>query len=79
LIDPAPTPEEAAAIAAAIACFERDTAPARSPSAVMSPESAWLKAGLLEGVGRGPDGVPGGLRPPRTVRFGDLAPGFEAL
>jgi hypothetical protein len=45
----AATPEEAAAIAAAIEQFLRDTAPPPAPAAGMSP---WLRAGLLEGTGR---------------------------
>jgi hypothetical protein len=45
------SPEEAAAIAAAIEQFIRDTA---SPPAQPEPEvSAWLRAGLLEGTKRG--------------------------
>ena len=44
------SPEEAAAIAAAIEQFIRDTAP---PPAQGEPEaSAWLRAGLLEGTKR---------------------------
>jgi hypothetical protein len=44
------SPEEAAAIAAAIEQFIRDTAP---PPAQPEPElSAWLRAGLLEGTKR---------------------------
>ena len=47
----AASPEEAAAIAAAIEQFIRDTAP---PPAQGEPElSAWLRAGLLEGTKRG--------------------------
>ena len=42
-------PEEAAAIAAAIEQFLRDTAPA--PSAGGEPRDPWLRAGLFEGVG----------------------------
>jgi hypothetical protein len=42
------TPEEAAAIAAAIEQFLRDTAPARAEPAPVSP---WLRAALHEGVG----------------------------
>jgi hypothetical protein len=43
------SPQEAAAIAAAIEQFLRDTTPARSePEPRMSP---WLSAGLYEGVG----------------------------
>jgi len=44
------SPEEAAAIAAAIEQFLRDTAPPPvAPEARMSP---WLRAGLFEGTGR---------------------------
>ena len=42
-------PEEAAAIAAAIEQFLRDTAPAPAPSA--EPADPWLRAALFEGVG----------------------------
>jgi hypothetical protein len=46
----AASPEEAAAIAAAIEQFLRDTAPAPEPAGpAISP---WLEAGLLEGTGR---------------------------
>ena len=45
----AATPEEAAAIAAAIEQFLRDTAPAASADGgTLNP---WLRAGLYEGVG----------------------------
>jgi hypothetical protein len=48
------SPEEAAAIAAAIEQFIRDTAPTRAAAGPsMSP---WLRAGLLEGTGRNADG-----------------------
>ena len=43
------SPEEAAAIAAAIEQFLRDTAPA--PAAGGPATSGWLRAGLLEGAG----------------------------
>jgi hypothetical protein len=43
------TPEEAAAIAAAIEQFLRDTAPAPRPSGRRI--SGWQRAGLLEGAG----------------------------
>jgi len=43
------TPEQAAAIAAAIEQFLRDTAPA--PVAAARAESPWLRAALREGVG----------------------------
>jgi len=49
----AATPEEAAAIAAAIEQFLRDTAPAPAPEAdTMNP---WLRAALYEGVGYAAD------------------------
>jgi hypothetical protein len=48
------SPEEAAAIAAAIEQFLRDTAPAPQPhEAAISP---WLRAGLFENAGLDPDG-----------------------
>jgi hypothetical protein len=46
----AASPEEAAAIAAAIEQFLRDTAP---PAAAEARVSQWLRAGLLEGAKRG--------------------------
>ena len=51
----AASPEEAAAIAAAIEQFLRDTAPAPGPpsSAAMNP---WLRAGLFENAGLDPNG-----------------------
>jgi hypothetical protein len=45
----APSPEEAAAIAAAIEQFMRDTAPA--PVAGGPPVAPWARAALLEGTG----------------------------
>ena len=48
------SPEEAAAIAAAIEQFMRDTAP--PPTAAGPGMSPWLRAGLLEGTGRDPAG-----------------------
>jgi hypothetical protein len=48
------SPEEAAAIAAAIEQFLRDTAP---PPAAPGPRvSPWLRAGLLEATGRAASG-----------------------
>ncbi len=50
------SPEEAAAIAAAIEQFMRDTAP---PPAQAEPRvDGWLRAGLLEGTKRGPGESP---------------------
>ncbi|MFL5780552.1 MAG: hypothetical protein ACJ760_04495 [Thermoleophilaceae bacterium] len=47
------SPEEAAAIAAAIEQFLRDTAPA--PAAEPEPVSGWLRAAMREAVGAEPD------------------------
>jgi len=59
----AATPEEAAAIAAGVEQFLRDTAP--SPSGDGEGVSPWLAAGLLEGTGRDPaGGVPWGRNAP---------------
>jgi hypothetical protein len=56
----ATSPEEAAAIAAAIERFLHDTAPAPS-AATGHTLSPWLEAGLLEGTGREPrHGAPWG-------------------
>jgi hypothetical protein len=49
----AASPEEAAAIAAAIEQFLRDTAP---PPAAGPRVSPWLRAGMLEGTRRDPAG-----------------------
>ena len=49
----AASPEEAAAIAAAIEQFLRDTAPAPAQARGVSP---WLRTGLLEGTGRAVSG-----------------------
>ena len=48
------SPEEAAAIAAAIEQFLRDTAPAPVPAETAM--NAWLRAGLFEAAGLDPDG-----------------------
>jgi hypothetical protein len=50
------SPEEAAAIAAAIEQFMRDTAP--PPASAGPSPSPWLQAGLLEGTKRTPDESP---------------------
>jgi hypothetical protein len=50
------SPEEAAAIAAAIEQFLRDTAPPpQAPEEGMNP---WLRAGLMEGIGLSADATP---------------------
>ena len=48
----AASPEEAAAVVAAIEQFLRDTAPA--PQATAAPMNPWLRAGLFENVGLQP-------------------------
>jgi hypothetical protein len=48
------SPEEAAAIAAAIEQFLRDTAPPPAPPG--PPVNPWLRAGLLEATGRAASG-----------------------
>jgi hypothetical protein len=55
------SPEEAAAIAAAIARFNAETAAAPAPA---EPESPWQRAALLEGVGakRTIEDLEGGMR-----------------
>lgn len=49
----AASPEQAAAIAAALEQFLRDTSPAPAPAAGISP---WLRAGMYENVGLDPAG-----------------------
>lgn len=59
----AASPEEAAAIAAAIEQFLRDEAPL--PRAAASSQSPWLRAALLENAGFDPAGPdPWGAAPP---------------
>ena len=50
------TPAEAAAIAAAIEQFLRDTAPAPAPA--VDEMNPWLRAGLMEGIGLPADASP---------------------
>ena len=47
------SPQEAAAVIAAVEQFLRDTAPALAPPEPV--RDAWTRAALLEGVGREPD------------------------
>ena len=54
LIAPSASPEEAAAVIAAVEQFLRDTAP---PLAAEAPKvDPWFRAALLEQTGREPDG-----------------------
>ena len=55
---PAASEQEAAAIAAAIARFDADTAPAPAAPAQAQRESRWLRAARLEGVARGAAAAP---------------------
>jgi hypothetical protein len=50
------SPAEAAAIAAAIEQFLRDTAPAPQPET--NDMNPWLRAGLMEGIGLPADAAP---------------------
>jgi len=50
LIAPSATPEEAAAVVAALERFMRATAPAQAPAA--EPSDPWRRAAILEGVER---------------------------
>jgi hypothetical protein len=54
IVAPSASPEEAAAIAAALEQFMRQTAPPPAPPAER--QNPWLRAALLEGVGREPEG-----------------------
>jgi hypothetical protein len=55
-IEPAPSPDEAAAIVGAIECFVRATAPVPAP-AHPAPLDPWRAAAILEGASRDP-GLP---------------------
>ena len=50
------SPEEAAAVIAAVEQFLRDTAP--PPAPVEPPSSPWVRTALLEGVERAPSREP---------------------
>jgi hypothetical protein len=56
LIAPSASPEEAAAVVAALERFIRDTAPPRATPA--KADDPWRRAALLEGVERESGGVP---------------------
>jgi hypothetical protein len=53
IVAPSATPEEAAAVVAALERFMRDTAPRPVPPAPR--RNPWQLAGLQEGVNRAPD------------------------
>jgi hypothetical protein len=54
LIAPSASPEEAAAVVAALERFMRATAPVLAPAA--APEDPWRRAAIMEGVEREPGG-----------------------
>ena len=54
IVAPSASPEEAAAVVAALERFMRDTAPLRAPPPP-APSSAWARAALLEATGNSPD------------------------
>jgi hypothetical protein len=53
IVAPSASPEEAAAVVAALERFMRDTAPA--PVSGGPPRNPWARAALLEATGREPD------------------------
>jgi hypothetical protein len=53
IVAPAASPEEAAAVVAALERFMRDTAPVIAP-ACANERARWARAALLEGTGHGP-------------------------
>jgi len=55
IVAPAASPEEAAAVVAALERFMRETAP--PPAAVAPRRNPWQRAALLEGIGHEPGGV----------------------
>lgn len=54
IVAPSASPEEAAAVVAALERFMRDTSPPPAPAP--TPRNPWLRAALLEQTGREPDG-----------------------
>jgi len=66
---PAASPEEAAAVVAALERFMRDTAPPLAPEPPAAQRSAWARASLLEATGHRPgEPVAWGRRPNRALR-----------
>jgi hypothetical protein len=56
IVSPSPSPEEAAAVVAAVEQFLRDFATPAAPAAEDQP-APWLRAALLEGTGRDADAL----------------------
>jgi hypothetical protein len=52
IVAPSASPEEAAAVMAALERFMRDTVP---PAVAVAPRNPWQRAALFEGTGREPD------------------------
>ena len=68
IVAPAASPEEAAAVVAALERFMRDTAPKPAPPPPAGP-SPWARAALLEATGHGADAhVPWQASAPRRAR-----------
>jgi len=65
IVAPAASPEEAAAVVAALERFMRDTAPLPAAQPERSPRSAWGRAALLEATGHAPDEPVAWQRPRR--------------
>ncbi len=62
LIAPSASPDETAAIVAALERFMRETAPKLAPE---TPDlDPWLRLAMLEGVSRGPEGFEGDVSTP---------------
>jgi hypothetical protein len=55
IVAPAASPEEAAAVVAALERFMRETAPLPAPAE--PPRNEWVRAAMLEAVEREPGGV----------------------
>jgi hypothetical protein len=53
IVAPSASPDEAAAVVAALEQFMRDTVPPPAPGG--SPRNPWARAALLEATGREPD------------------------
>jgi hypothetical protein len=54
IVAPAASPEEAAAVVAALERFMRETAPTPAPEPPGDGRSAWARAALLEATGHAP-------------------------
>jgi hypothetical protein len=54
IVAPDASPEEAAAVMAALERFMRDTVPPPAPA--LAPRNPWQRAALLEATGREPEG-----------------------